>query len=141
MIKQTIALLFSCCLLACHHKEKIIVQEDATGNNYVVLRRDTVNVVKVTDTLLIPESTCRGCAYEVSTKFLVTDSLDIVKMDRVITTDNTPPDVDGGNISKDILLTITKPGSTRIHLYKFWREPATADDSALYTPYFIDARN
>jgi len=141
MYKPIVSLLICCSLFACSNKKKEPVKEETTENNYLMLRSDTVNVVKTTDTLLVSESTCRGCAYETSTEFGVTDSMDIVKIEHVYTADNSPADMNGGSISKDIILTIAKPGLTKIRLYKFWKHPETAADSTLFTIYTIDARN
>src|SRR6478672_10151773 len=83
MYKPIVSLLICCSLFACSNKKKEPVKEETTENNYLMLRSDTVNVVKTTDTLLVSESTCRGCAYETSTEFGVTDSMDIVKIEHV----------------------------------------------------------
>lgn len=110
-------------------------------NMKVALRTDTLNVVKLTDTLVIYESACRGCAYEQSTHFDISDSLGIIKLLDIITTDNSSPDMAGGSISKDLILVPLKTGSVTIKLYKFWKEQTTAEDSARFTPYKIEVRN
>ncbi|MBK8311990.1 MAG: hypothetical protein IPL04_14870 [Chitinophagaceae bacterium] len=56
----------------------------------------------MTDTLVIYESTCRGCAFEGSTNFEISDSLGIIKLYDIITEDNNPSDMDGGSISKTL---------------------------------------
>ena len=106
-----------------------------------MLRADTINVVKLFDTLVINESTCRGCAYEESTHFEIKDSLDIIKLLDIITTDNNPPDMDGGSISKDLILAPVKTGTTSVKLYKFWKRDLKPEDSARFTTYKIEVRN
>ncbi len=106
----------------------------------VSLRADTINVVKLTDTLIIYQSTCRGCEFEKSVNFAISDSLNILKLVDVITTDNNPADMDGGNISKDLILVPVKTGTTIFKLYKFWKQEKTAADSAGFTSYKIEVK-
>jgi hypothetical protein len=124
--------------LSCTNDKK---QPAMLKDTKVSLHTDTLNVVKLTDTLVIYESTCRGCAYEASTSFEIKDSLDIIKLQTIITTDNSPADMAGGSISKDILLLPVKTGSTTIKLFKYWGPETKAKDSTRYTSYSIDVRN
>ncbi|MEI9947398.1 MAG: hypothetical protein WDN26_24695 [Chitinophagaceae bacterium] len=110
-------------------------------NKNVTLRSDTINVVRLTDTLEIHESNCRGCAYEVSTHFDISDSAGIIKLLEIVTTDNNPPDMDGGSISKDLVLVPQKTGFTNLKLYKFWSQQVTAQDSARFSTYSIEVQN
>ena len=110
------------------------------ADNRIALRTDTINVVKLTDTLIIFESTCRGCAYERSTNFAISDSMNIIKLADIITTDNSPADMDGGSISKDLILVPEKTGTTIFKLYKFWTMEKTTKDSARFTPYKIEVK-
>ena len=126
-------------LLSCTNakKEKVEIKETK-----VMLRADTINIVKLTDTLVIYESTCRGCAYESSTAFAIKDSLDMVKLLTVATLDNNPPEMNGGNISKNLILVPAKTGSTILKMYKFWQGvPSALSDSLPFTAYKIDIRN
>jgi hypothetical protein len=109
-----------------------------TVDKKISLRTDTINVVKLTDTLVIYQSTCRGCAFEKSTNFAVSDSLNMIKLVDVITTDNSPADMDGGSISKDLILVPVKTGITIMKLFKFWKQEKTAEDSARFTLYKIE---
>ena len=109
-------------------------------DNKIALRTDTINTVKLTDTLVIYESTCRGCAYERSTNFAISDSMNIIKLSDLITTDNSPADMDGGSISKDLVLVPVKTGITVMKLYKFWTEEKTAKDSARSASYKIEVK-
>lgn len=120
-------------------KEKLVVE---TKDNKIALHSDTLNVVKLTDTMVIYESTCRGCAYEQSTHFDISDSMGLVKLYDVVTTDNNPPDMAGGNVSKTLVLVPLKTGSTIIKMYKFWEGRAvTAADSSIFTRYAIEVKN
>ncbi len=119
-------------------KKKEAVQKDTK----VLLRTDTLNVVKLGDTLIIYESTCRGCAYESSTAFAIKDSFDIVKLLTVETSDNNSPDMNGGSISKNLILVPAKTGKTIFKMYKFWKGvPSDMNDSLPFTPYQIEVRN
>ena len=134
-MKKLSVLLFICIsLFSCTNKSKEIV------DNKIALRIDTINIVKLTDTLVIHESTCRGCAYEGSTNFAISDSMNIVKLADIITTDNNPSDMDGGSISKKLILVPQKTGITMIRLYKFWSQEKTAADSARFTSYKIEVK-
>lgn len=110
------------------------------ADNRIALRTDTLNTVKLTDTLVIYENTCRGCAYESSTSFAISDSMDIIKLADIVTTDNSPADMDGGSISKDLVLIPQKTGITKMKLYKFWKQEKTAEDSARFTTYTIEVK-
>ncbi len=125
-------------LACCTNTKKQVV--DVTDTK-IPLHTDTLNVVKLADTLVIYESTCRGCAYEASTHFDISDSLGIIKLLHVETTDNNSEGINGGSISKDLVLVPIKTGSTTIKLYKFWKTEATAKDSAGFTSYKIEVRN
>lgn len=121
----------------CNNNAKEI---DKVTDNRIALRADTLNTVKLTDTMVIFESTCRGCAYEASTNFAISDSMNIVRLDDIVTIDNSPPDMDGGSISKDLVLVPVKPGITDIKLYKFLRQEKSKEDSARFTTYKIEVK-
>lgn len=125
-------------LLCCTNNKKEVA---GINDTKVALRTDTMNIVKLSDTLIIYESTCRGCAYEGSTRFDISDSLGIVKLLNVVTTDNSPPGMDGGSISKDLILVPQKTGATIFKVYKFWSEKTEAQDSARFTNYSIEVKN
>jgi hypothetical protein len=136
-MKKFIVLFFiSIAVISCTNNSKEIVDVD----NKISLKPDTINAVKLTDTLVIYESTCRGCAYERSTNFAISDSMNIIKLADIITTDNSPADMDGGSISKDLLLVPQKTGATIIKLYKFWKQEKAAEDSARFTSYKIEVK-
>ncbi len=126
-------------LLSCTNAKKEIVESKETK---VMLRADTINSVKLSDTLVIYESTCRGCAYEASTAFAIKDSLELVKLLTVETVDNSSPDMAGGSISKNLILVPVKAGSTIVKMYKFWKGvPSSINDSLPFTSYKIEIRN
>ena len=126
---------FAIALFSCSNKETEV------KDNKISLHSDTLNVVKLTDTLVIYESTCRGCAYETSTDFGISDSMNIIKLYDIVTTDNNSSDMSGGSISKDLILVPVKTGVTKIKLYKFWTMNKTAKDSAIFTTYNIEVKN
>lgn len=130
-----LAFLFIFC--SCKENKEPDVQ---AANNRVELKADTINSVQLGDTLVVYESTCRGCAFENSTHFGIEDSLGIIKLSKIITTDNNPQNLDGGNVEKDILFETVKTGKTRMKLYKFLKETATAGDSVNYTIYTIEVK-
>ena len=126
-------------LLYCTNAKK---EEATIKDTKISLRTDTINVVKLTDTLIIYESTCRGCAYETSTAFAIKDSFDIVKLLNVETSDNNSPEMNGGSISKNLILVPAKTGKTILKMYKFWEGiPSDMNDSLPFIPYQIEVRN
>ena len=132
-MKKIIFIAFvSVAFLSCNNNPKNIV------DNKISLQPDTINTVKLTDTLVIYESTCRGCAYEESTYFGISDSMNIIKLANIISADNNPANMDGGSISKKLILIPEKTGTTIIKLYKFWGPAKTAEDSARFTSYKIE---
>ncbi|MBL7701431.1 MAG: hypothetical protein JNM14_04235 [Ferruginibacter sp.] len=128
-----VGMFFICCNN--QSSEKVITDKR------VVLRSDTLNIIKLTDTLVIHESACRGCAYEASTYFGLSDSMDIIQLLEVITKDNNSPDMQGGSISKTIVMFPAKTGKTNFKLYKFLTSNGTPQDSALFTRYNVEVIN
>ncbi len=137
-MKLTVLIGIITLFLSCNNNDK---NAALLKDTRISLRSDTVNVVRLTDTLVIYESTCRGCAYEGSTHFAVTDSMNIIQLDKVITTDNSSPDMAGGSISKDLVLVPVKTGTTTIRLYKFWSQQTSAKDSLNFKLYTIKVLN
>ena len=128
-----IVIAFSCTNNSNDHGKKIT-------DNKIALKTDTTNVVKLSDTLIIFESTCRGCEYEGSTNFGISDSMNIIKLADIVTTDNSPADMDGGSINKDLILVPQKAGTTIFKLYKFWKQEKTAADSTRFVSYKIEVK-
>lgn len=128
-----ISLLF---VASCSNKDK-----EASANNWISLRADSINTVKLGDTLVIYESICRGCAYEGSTRFDIQDSLGIIKLVDIISTDNNSSDMAGGSISQDILLKPVRTGTTTIKLYKILSPDTAKEDSAQFRTYTITIKN
>ena len=126
-------------LFSCTNQEK---KETKQMDAKIALRPDTLNVVKLSDTLVIYEGTCRGCAYENSTAFVIKDSLDLLKLLQVETSDHNSPDMAGGSVSKNLIIVPVKTGSTLLKMFKFWKEvPAVITDSLPFTAYKIEIRN
>jgi hypothetical protein len=134
MNKIFFILFASIAVISCTNNTKEVV------DNRITLRTDTINIVKLTDILVIYESTCRGCEYEKSTNFAISDSMNIIKLEDVVTTDNSPSNMDGGSINKDLILVPVKPGTTNIKVYKFWQQEKKAADSARFTSYKIEVK-
>lgn len=107
----------------------------------VLLSTSTLNKVKLSDTMVIHEGVCRGCAYEQSTHFTFTDTTGVVKMYDVITEDNNPPNMDGGSVEKHILIVPQKAGRTTIKLYRIEMNEPTSRDSANAVAYDIEVVN
>ena len=141
MNKITFIAFISMAFISCSNNPKDVfdVKKDIADNR-ISLSTDTINVVKLTDTLVIYESTCRSCAYEGSANFGISDSMNIIKLADIITTDNSSPDMNGGSISKDLILVPQKTGTTIFKLYKFWTQEKTAKDSARFTSYKIEVK-
>lgn len=123
-------------LLACNSKTTI--EEKDTR---IFLRSDSINVVKLTDTLVIGSSTCRGCAYEGSTNFSIDDSTGTVKITDVITHDANPDNISGGNVSKEIVIVPLKTGHASFKFYRFWTEQRSAKDSTGGVVYEVEVIN
>ena len=136
MKKLFVLLFISIIVFSCTNHDKEVVDID----NKIALRTDTLNVIKLTDTLVIYESACRGCRYETSTNFAISDSMNMIKLTDVITSDNNSPDMNGGSVSKDLILVPLKPGITIIKLYTFLSQEKTAEDSARFASYKIEVK-
>jgi hypothetical protein len=138
-MKKLLPIIVSVVVFAsCNSKESKTTDID---DNKISLHSDTINVVKLKDTLVIYESTCRGCAYEMTTDFEVRDSLGIVKLHDIHTINNSSSDMSGGSISKHLILVPQKTGTTTFKLFKYWGEKTRAKDSLDFTPYTITVTN
>lgn len=122
---------------ACNDSDKKETKEKDTR---IALRADSINTVWLSDTMVIYESICRGCAYEGSTRFNISDSMDIVKLLDVITHDESSPDMQGGIVGKELELIALKPGTTSVRLYKLLSEQTAKEDSARFTTYTIEVK-
>lgn len=134
-------LLFILLFTGCEHLRKHFSKALDNDDKKIALKTDTLNVVTMKDTMVIYEGTCRGCAYENSTNFSIMDTSGIVELNGIITTDNNPSNMDGGNISKDLIIVPKKTGTTTMKLFKFYKqEGLTAKDSANASQYKIEVR-
>lgn len=133
-MKKIVLIIAGVLVFSCHSHQ-------ANDLNKVYLTKNKLNVAKLTDTLVISETTCRGCAYEYATHFDIDDSLGVVKLDRIITTDNNRSGTAGGTVNKDLFLVPVKTGSAKIKLYKYYSQKPTASDSAHCIVYSIEIKN
>jgi hypothetical protein len=138
-MKYFTILLLSVFLFGCEHLKKHFGGGD-NADNKIMLKKDTLNVVTMNDSMIIYEGVCRGCAYENSTRFVIEDTAGVVALDHINTKDNNADNVDGGNINKDLVIVPKKQGTTTIKLYKFWKETNDASDSANFSQYKIEVR-
>lgn len=139
MIYKTagLVLIAAIAIVACNNRSS-----GKTSNEHrVVLARDTVNVVKLSDTLVIGESVCRGCAYEGSTRFDISDSLGLVRLLAIETQDDHPSDMSGGYIGKTLVLVPTKTGTTTFRMYKLFSPASAGVDSTHYISYTVTVQN
>ena len=109
-------------------KEKEVVKATIEDNR-IRLRSDTVNVVKMSDTMIINESTCRGCAYENSTNYEIKDSMELVKLLRVESNDGNSSNMAGGSISQYLIVVPVKTGVTTFKMYKSYGYARAESDS------------
>ncbi len=116
-------------------------QKSVKNSNRFVLRNDSLNVVKLGDTLLILEYVCRACAYEESTNFVLLDSLNLVKLHHIETYDNNSELMTGGTINKNLVIVTNLTGTTSVRVYTFLKPPTTKEDSSNYTTYNIKITN
>ena len=123
-------------IASCSNKDK-----EASASNWISLRADSINTVTLSDTLVIYESICRGCAYEGTVRFGISDSLEMIKLVDVIGSDNNSDDMEGGSISQDILLKPVRTGTTTIKLYKILSPDTAKEDSAKFRTYTITIKN
>jgi hypothetical protein len=141
-VKKLILLLFlSTLIVSCFNNSA--KKATKTEAKIVYLKTDTVNVVKITDTLVIVENTCRACPFEQSTDFVIKDSLNIIKLINIKTIDNTPKDMAGGSLNNDLIMMPIDKGYTVLKMYKFLEgKPDTITQSLPYTNiYKIEIKN
>lgn len=132
---------FTACQTAASKKNDKESNNPDKATARIELRSDTSNVVKLTDTLFISESACRGCSDEYTPRFEISDSLDIIQLLKIETFDNNPPDTDGGSYEKRILLLPGKTGITTMKLYRFEGTDTAAKKPVRVTSYSINVKN
>lgn len=134
----TIVTLSMLLLFGCEHLKKHLF--GSNSDNKIMLKTDTLNSVTMKDTMFIYENACRGCAYEHSIHFSIEDTANVVALHDVITTDSNPENMDGGSVSKDLIIVPKKIGSTTIKMHKFSNDIPDAKDSTDYTFYRVEVR-
>jgi hypothetical protein len=124
-------------LIACNNSKK---EKNIPKDTKIMLRSDTINVVNMTDTMIIYESVCRGCAFENSTEFMIFDSLGIIRLADILTKDNNAANVEGGSISKTLILVPQKKGSTTFTLIRILGPHNIVADSTHIGSYTVEVK-
>ena len=124
-------------LIGCNNIEK---KDVISKDNRIVLRTDSINIVQLSDTMVIYESICRGCEYEGSVRFEINDSLGVVSLLNVITVDENPDSMAGGNVGKELVLVPVKAGITNMRMYKLLSYKTAKEDSARVRTYTIEVK-
>jgi hypothetical protein len=131
-------LVFVLIAFSCNDTEQ---KKPAKASDLIIMTPQGKNVAQMNDSLVIYETVCRGCEYEKSTHFEISDSMDLVKIIKIETLDQNSHNTKGGFIDKHIYMVPLKPGQTKIKLYKFNTETPTAQDSLSFTYYDILIKN
>jgi hypothetical protein len=134
-MKQLLIVVLGVVIFSCNNNST-----EVDTDKKIMLLKDSINIVKLSDTVVIYESTCRGCAYEASTTFAVSDSMNVIKLADVITADNNSSNMAGGSVSKKLILVPIKKGNTVFKLYKFWSRQTITKDSANFATYKIEVQ-
>lgn len=103
----------------------------------VPLFSEKENKVKITDTLVIFTSSCKGCASE--TTYKVYDSLGIIKQVDYKQIDLNP-DADGGSYSVELELLPLKEGKTKLKLFSYsnsYSDENSTVDSAYVSEFSV----
>lgn len=131
-------IVFTSCTNNSNTKEKI-----EKPDTRISLQADSIlNTVKLTDTLVIFDGTCRGCTVENSTYYNISDSNNMVKFATIKTIDDNPPDMAGGSVSKEIEIVPIKAGKTVMKFYKYYQgEDNTKNDTVFVRNYLIEITN
>ena len=113
------------------------------GPNTKLIEAKIDELASLPNLTLSPEDceTIRRIGDKQSTNFGISDSLGVIKLEDVITRDSNPDNMDGGSVSKTLVLIPTKTGTTTFKLYKFWEQLHTAKDSARFTTYTVEVKN
>ena len=106
--------------------------EKKTGKR-VVLRRFFVNTAGMYDTLVISQTTCRGCGYEQLTDMKVEDNLGLIKAETIESYDWRRSNGNGIEVRRDLLLLPVKTGdSTTLMFYRYYDDSHIARDTMAY---------
>jgi hypothetical protein len=104
-----------------------------TTGKRIILNPYYDNVAKLNDTLIISESTFRNCEYEELTDLKIEDSLNLIKLGEIVSTEHKSPNRKRTTIGKDLLLVPVEKGITTIKLYRFYKQEVFARDTGFYT--------
>jgi hypothetical protein len=134
-MKILVSLIFAFLFItACKNKQAEV------KNERIFLFEDTLQIVKLTDTLKISESACRACPYQESTSFVLKDSLDVVKLYATETNDANPSGMAGGTISKTLVIIPLKKGTTTFKIYTLLKPPGTDMIDTLPLSAFVSTK-
>src|SRR5574337_1182165 len=72
------------------------------SSDLIIMSPQGKNLAQMNDSLVIYETVCRGCEYEKSTHFEISDSMNLVKIVKIETLDHNSPGTEGGFMDKHI---------------------------------------
>ena len=85
---------------------------------YYTVNVDTLNTINIGDTFKINQFVCRACAYELSTKFGIKDTANLVQLISIDDSDHGDPNTDGGSMQRILILKAVKKGTTTFCVFK-----------------------
>ena len=103
-------------------------QKQLPKKDYVLLRVDTINVVKLNSSLIFAQSTCRGCANQYIPNYSIKDSLGLIQLMRINNTDENSNNEVGGSADRSLEFKAIKTGKTILYVYKSYLSRDTIND-------------
>ncbi|MFY8089665.1 MAG: hypothetical protein ACOVMI_00300 [Chitinophagaceae bacterium] len=103
-------------------------QKQLPKKDYVLLRVDTINVVKLNSSLMFAQSTCRGCANQYIPNYSIKDSLGLIQLMRINNTDENSNNEVGGSADRSLEFKAIKTGKTILYVYKSYLSKDTIND-------------
>ncbi len=103
-------------------------QNQLPKKDYVLLRVDTINVVKLNSSLIFAQSTCRGCANQYIPNYSIKDSLGLIQLMRINNTDENSNNEVGGSADRSLEFKAIKTGKTILNVYKSYLSRDTIND-------------
>jgi predicted secreted protein len=103
-------------------------QKQLPKKDYVLLRVDTINVVKLNSSLMFAQSTCRGCANQYIPNYSIKDSLGLIQLMRINNTDENSNNEVGGSADRSLEFKAIKTGKTILYVYKSYLSRDTIND-------------
>jgi hypothetical protein len=132
-------IIFACyTLLSCKNQETI--KHDKV--NGITLQSDSLNIVKLTDSLVIYETLCGGCNDDtMRASFDIQDSEGLLKAQEERTVSDRRPGKEDNPVLKTFILVPLNTGSTKLSVSKYWHQPGATEDSESHKEYLIEIRN